>query len=90
MPATGPKFSNKCTNLAGASSCNLALRVDGSTVGTFSAGAGMVKVAAPGAGSNGSVEMSLDSQAWLPTMKGVLTYGVVRSPTIYTYIREMY
>ncbi len=90
VPATGPQFATQCAKLPGATSCNLALRVDASTVGSFTAGAGTVRLAAPGTGSNGSLEMWLNSQSWLPSTKGVLTYGVVRSPTIYTYIREMY
>ncbi len=90
VPATGPQFSNSCTKLPGATGCNLALRVDASTVGTFTGGAGTVRLAAPGAGSNGSRDMWLISQDWLPSMQAVMTYGTVRAPTIYTYIREMY
>ena len=89
-PATQVAFSTACTRLAGAPSCNLTLKVDASTSGAYTAGVATIKLAAPGVGSNGIREMWTLGPAWLPSTKGVLTYGNVRSRSVYTYIREMY
>ncbi|GGY38650.1 hypothetical protein GCM10007387_20830 [Pseudoduganella albidiflava] len=87
-PLTEVNFS-ACTKLAGASGCKLALTVDKATVGKVSAGAGTVKLLAPGSGSSGSVYMWMTGPAWLPSVRGVLTYGTV-SMSPYTYLREIY
>lgn len=79
------RFS-KCTNLPGGGTCRVPA-VDKSTVGAFVEGLGTVKLAAPGAG--GTVEMWLDSPAWLPSVRGVLTYGTVATRP-YVYLRELY
>jgi len=79
-----------CANLVGATSCRLTPKVDALTTGAYGAGLATVKLAPPGAGSSGSTNMTINTPAWLPSTKGVLTYGTVRSPNIYTYIREMY
>ena len=79
-----------CANLVGATSCNLTLKVDPATTGAYGAGVATVKLAAPGAGSSGSINMTVKAPGWLPSTVGVLTYGTVRTPSIYTYIREMY
>lgn len=81
---------SSCTALVGASGCRLTPKVDATTSGAYSAGTANVKLAAPGVGSSGSVKMWLNHPTWLPSMEGTLTYGTVRSPNIYTYIREMY
>jgi hypothetical protein len=89
-PATQVVFSAGCTRLAGAPSCNLTLKVDASTSGAYAAGVATIKLAAPGVGSNGIREMWTSGPAWLPSTKGVLTYGNVRARSVSTYIREMY
>ncbi|AVR96686.1 hypothetical protein [Pseudoduganella armeniaca] len=88
--ALGDVTFDACTPLVGASRCQIVPKVDASTSGAYAAGIGNVKLAAPGVGSSGSVMMSIGTPGWLPSMKGALTYGAVRSPNIYTYIREMY
>ncbi|MBB3219663.1 DUF11 domain-containing protein [Pseudoduganella umbonata] len=88
VPQTEVKFST-CTKLAGASSCRLALSVDKTSAGTVTNGVGMVKLAAPGAGSSGSVYMWMSGPAWLPSVRGVLTYGTVHTSP-YRYLREIY
>lgn len=79
-----------CTPLVGAARCQLALKVDASTSGAYAAGIANVKLAAPGVGSSGFALMSIATPGWLPSMKGALSYGTVRAPNVYTYIREMY
>jgi hypothetical protein len=87
-PLTDVKFST-CTKLNGATSCKLSPVVDKATVGTFTDGKGVVKLAAPGVGSSGMVDMWLVSPAWLPRVRGVLTYGTVQTRP-YRYLREIY
>lgn len=94
-PQGDVRFS-ACTNMQGASSCKLALTVDKATVGTFTNGVGTVKLAAPGSGSSGIVSMWLGTAnglvgapVWLPSMRGVLTYGTVQTRP-FTYLRELY
>ncbi|WP_338761252.1 DUF6701 domain-containing protein [Massilia sp. METH4] len=78
-----------CTNLTGASSCKVNLTVDSTTSGAFDDGIATIKLNAPGSGSSGHVSMWLASPPWLPSVRGVLTYGTVTTRP-YTYLREMY
>lgn len=89
FPLTDVLF-DPCTPLVGATRCQLAPKVDAGTSGAYDAGIANVKLAAPGVGSSGSALMWLNVPGWLPSMKGALTYGTVRSPNMHTYIREMY
>ena len=79
-----------CNNVVAGTTCTLTVRVDPATTGAYAAGVAIVKLAPPGVGSSGSVNMTIRTPTWLPSTVGVLTYGTVRSPSIYTYIREMY
>jgi hypothetical protein len=82
--------------MKGASSCKLALTVDKTTSGNFANGIGTIKLAAPGTGSSGLVNMWLGTAnglagapVWLPSGRGVLTYGTVQTRP-FTYLRELY
>ncbi len=88
--ALGDIKTTGCTALKGASKCTLTtpLGVSASTATTLVNGKGKVQLNAPGAGKTGSTNLSIGAPVWLPSMNGVLTFGIYRSP--YIYLREMY
>lgn len=62
---------------------------------TFSSGAcnainGCFTLAAPGAGHNGSVNITLDSPAYLPSNTARATFGVYQNANEFIYMRENY
>ncbi|GGX87359.1 hypothetical protein GJV26_29220 [Massilia dura] len=88
------RFS-ECEKLANGPACKLALTVNRLASATLVDGAGTVMLAAPAAGSNGSVYMWVSTRegvalpVWLPSMRGKLIYGT-RPPNPYIYLREIY
>lgn len=55
---------------------------------TLAAGAGTVRLAAPGAGRSGSAELRVNSTPWLPSTVGKVVFGLFR--TRLDYVREVY
>lgn len=83
------KFSGCTKNLAAGTACYAGLAAaDPAAKLNFVGGRSSLRVAAPGAGRNGTANLSVDAFPWLPSTSGVLTYGVYRSPVI--YLRELH
>jgi MSHA biogenesis protein MshQ len=65
----------------------------GSTIATLTQptlGVGQVNLSAPGAGKNGSVDVTVTSPAYLPSAGGRATFGVYRNNNSIIYMRENY
>lgn len=84
-------YSNCTKNLAasGANGCYAGLSVY-STPDKLKLeyGASWLRLNAPGAGRNGTVQVRVNAFPWLPSTAGSITYGIYRSPL--TYMREVY
>jgi MSHA biogenesis protein MshQ len=82
-------FGNCTRNLSAGGGCYAGLAAD-STPATvaFTLGRSWLRLAAPGAGRDGSVDLRVNAFPWLPSTVGRLNYGVYRSPVI--YLREIH
>ena len=83
------KFGNCTKNLVAGTACYAGLAAaDPAAKLNFAGGRSSLRVTAPGAGRNGTANLSVNAFPWLPSTTGVLTYGVYRSPVI--YLRELH
>ena len=73
----------------GGTSCKPAVAVaSGQGPVLLVAGVGGFKLAAPGSGNTGTVDLKVNAPAWLPSATGRITYGIYTSPLI--YLQEVY
>lgn len=89
LTASGVLAYETCTrNLNPGGAC-YAISAD-STPSTllFTEGRSWLRLNAPGAGRDGTVNLRVKAFPWLPSTAGRLTYGVYRSPVI--YLRELH
>ncbi len=56
----------------------------------FTNGAGSFKLSAPGAGKNGSVDLTTNAPSYLPSTTGRATFGVYKGSNEFIYLRENY
>ncbi|MDP3893871.1 DUF6701 domain-containing protein, partial [Nocardioides sp.] len=82
--ATNVLFSNYQKNLTTASVVTPPASV------VFANGAGSFKLAAPGAGKNGSVDMNINAPSYLPGNTARATFGVYKGASEFIYLRENY
>ena len=91
LSASNVTYSGCTKNLAASSSngcyTGLSVYTPPATL-NFSYGASWLRLNAPGAGRNGTVQVRVNPIPWLPSTAGSITYGVFRSPL--TYMREVY